>query len=352
MIAAHKYPEHISELVDAQNWAGAIARLKKDFREQNDQQRLMDLRNLRMEAGAVLDNDTGFPGARACPPVVKDPFPDVKNNIPEIKAEDITPEILGGAMRHHGAIILRGFAGAKFCERKRRQIDKSLAAAKDFYTIEARDRHRMVRDRRGKDIWFSLFPQVREHAVSGSIHMMYETGAVWTFLSPLISFELVRFFEKKGLKSLFREYFDDEPCLSLNKSVLRRAAPLDDLADWHQDGAFMSSKIRSLNLWMALSDCGAGTDSPGMDIVPKRLKNVLPTGTNGAHFNWSVSDKTVRNRFKPVRPTFKEGDGLIFDHYNLHCTSYDKDFTRPRYAIETWFFAQNFNAANQTPAYW
>ena len=45
--------------------------------------------------------------------------------------------------------------------------------------------------------------------------------------------------------------------------------------------------VRSLNLWLALSPCGV--DAPGLDIVPRRFDEILPTGTEGAMFDWSVS---------------------------------------------------------------
>ncbi|MEM6678117.1 MAG: hypothetical protein AAF675_09615, partial [Pseudomonadota bacterium] len=182
-----------------------------------------------------------------------------------------------------------------------------------------------------------------------------ESGAIETFLSPRVSFELFDLFERLGLRQLLQQYFRDEPCVSFNKSVLRKTAPLQQPAEWHQDGAFMTEGIQSLNLWIALSECGGETDCPGMDILPQRLDRVLETGSNGAIFNWSVSGATVAEAFPdltPERPTFAAGDAILFDHLNLHATSSDPRYTRARYAIETWFFSKSHAALNQHPAYW
>ncbi len=59
---------------------------------------------------------------------------------------------------------------------------------------------------------------------------------------------------------------------------------------WHQDGAFLGG-VRALNVWLSLSHCG--DDAPGLDIVPKRIDRVVPTGTEGAAFDWSVSQAVV-----------------------------------------------------------
>ncbi len=117
----------------------------------------------------------------------------------------------------------------------------------------------------------------------------------------------------------------------------------------------MTPGIDSLNLWVALTDCGAGTNSPGMDLVPKRLTDIVPAGGNGAAFNWSISNKTVVEDFADVeiaQPYFGAGDAVFFDHFNLHATSSGAEFTMPRYAIETWFFSKSRSAQNQIPVHW
>jgi hypothetical protein len=101
----------------------------------------------------------------------------------------------------------------------------------------------------------------------------------------------------------------------------------------------MGRDIRSLNVWVALSECGE--DAPGIDVVGRRLTEVLPTGTPGARMTWTVSPDLVREAGGDVvvRPSFAPGDVLLFDHMNLHRTAVEPEMTRDRHAIEAWFLA-------------
>ncbi len=139
------------------------------------------------------------------------------------------------------------------------------------------------------------------------------------------------------------------PRSSANKCTLRRV-PVDTATNWHQDGAFLGADVRTLNLWLVLSDCGA--DSPGLEIVPRRFDEVLETGTDGAMFDWSVSPTLVDELAEatPVlRPQFRAGDALLFDHLFLHRTAAGPGMTRERYAMETWFFAPSGYPDGQIP---
>ena len=49
--------------------------------------------------------------------------------------------------------------------------------------------------------------------------------------------------------------------------------------------------VRALNVWLSLSRCG--DEAPGMDVVPRRLDHIVPTGTEGAMFEWSVSEQVA-----------------------------------------------------------
>jgi hypothetical protein len=140
--------------------------------------------------------------------------------------------------------------------------------------------------------------------------------------------------------------------LSANKCTLRHV-PLTSGTDWHQDGAFLGSGIRALNVWVALTDCGL--DAPGLDVVPLRLEQVLPTGTGGATFDWSVGPAVVEglaDRAPVVRPTFRAGDAMLFDDLFLHRTALDGSMTKRRYAIEAWFFAPSAYPSGQVPLVW
>ena len=103
-------------------------------------------------------------------------------------------------------------------------------------------------------------------------------------------FELLEVVDATGIGALVEDYFGERPALSANKCTLRRV-PVDTSTNWHQDGAFLGRHVTTLNLWLALSHCG--TDAPGLDIVPRRFDHILPTGTEGALFDWSVSPALV-----------------------------------------------------------
>ena len=102
-------------------------------------------------------------------------------------------------------------------------------------------------------------------------------------------------------------------------------------------------------MWIALNDCGV--DSPGMDVVPKRFDDIVETGAEGAMFDWAVSPTTVAAVAgdQVLRPHFRAGDALLFDEFFLHRTACIEGMTRPRYAIESWFFAPSFGYGNQVP---
>jgi hypothetical protein len=159
-----------------------------------------------------------------------------------------------------------------------------------------------------------------------------------------------------GLLDRITEYLGERPAVAANKCALRRIVVTESsLPDgmFHQDGAFLGEGIRVLNVWLALSDCGGdNTDTPGLDIVPRRMPAVLATGTEGATFPWSVSREVVESAAGDtpvVRPSFAAGDALLFDELLVHSTGVTPGMTQPRYAIECWFFAPSVYPDKHVP---
>jgi ectoine hydroxylase-related dioxygenase (phytanoyl-CoA dioxygenase family) len=162
-------------------------------------------------------------------------------------------------------------------------------------------------------------------------------------------FELCELLEETKMVELITSHLGERPALSANKCTLRRV-PVDTNTNWHQDGAFLGAEVRTLNVWLALSDCNG--DAPGLEIVPRRLDTVLPSGTEGAMFDWSVSPEIVDevSRSAPVvTPAFRAGDALLFDHLLLHRTAVEPGMTRERYAMEIWNFAPSDYPEGQIP---
>ncbi len=134
----------------------------------------------------------------------------------------------------------------------------------------------------------------------------------------------------------------------MQKCTLRKVDP-DAGHGWHQDGAFMGD-VRALNVWLSLSRCG--DESPGMDIVPRRLDHLVPSGTEGAIFEWSVSPKVAEEAAGEtgiVRPIFEPGDVLLFDDLFLHSTAAEPSMKKSRMAIESWFFGASASPAEYAP---
>jgi hypothetical protein len=181
--------------------------------------------------------------------------------------------------------------------------------------------------------------------------LLRQDGGLWTADSPRMLFETFEVMHSSGLDVLMDAYFRERPLLSAIKGTLRRIAPFDVVGGWHQDGAFLGADILSLNVWLALSECG--DHAPGLDIVPRRLGGVLPRDER-AQFDWSVSEVGVveaAGAVGIVRPSFEPGDALLFDHLLLHRTGADASMVSDRYAIESWFFAPSSYPARQRPIY-
>ena len=274
----------------------------------------------------------------------------LEQGIPVVRAEDLTLEHMIAAMEQHGTLMVRGLLDADRCRQYRDLIDEVLDAprptAKNKLT-EAETRSAFHNAPRNLGEFFeddTLGKARGYHRLSGT-SMCIESAAT--------AEDLLALYEELGLKSLMRGYLQDEPCVSAQKWVLRRTPLNMKEADWHQDGAFMGDDIRSLNMWLALSDCGGDSGASGLDIIPQRIREVFqsPEGI----YDWSLSPEWLRanNELAAfVSPDFQAGDAIFFDHFSLHRTQYCPEMVQRRYAIETWFFASQGFPPEQVPMAW
>jgi ectoine hydroxylase-related dioxygenase (phytanoyl-CoA dioxygenase family) len=149
---------------------------------------------------------------------------------------------------------------------------------------------------------------------------------------------------------MIEEYLGERAFLSVGKGTLR-CVPPDTFTAWHQDGAFLGPQTRTVNCWLALSDCG--DDAAGIDLYPRRLDHLVEMGTRGAYAWWQVGqgvvDDLAAKTVPVVSPLFKAGDALLFDHFFLHRTGARPNLKRPRLAIESWFFAGSTFPMKQIP---
>lgn len=200
--------------------------------------------------------------------------------------------------------------------------------------------------------WYSSLPLPREQAQGLARNWVAGDGGMLVCDSPRLLDLLFATYEQVGLREVVAGYLGERPALSANKATLRRAR-LEGKSDWHQDGAFLGTGLRALNVWVALTDCGV--DAPGMDLVPKRFEDVQETGTGGAIFDWAVGPDVVADLSVDapvVRPHFRAGDAMLFDELFLHRTALDPSMTRPRHAIESWFFAPSAYPEGHVPLLW
>ena len=265
---------------------------------------------------------------------------DPSDNLLEIEAPELDLEVLRSHLSIQGCVLVRGLL------ERQRALD--LAAGID-HALEAFDAYGGEGSEDDEGWYFPFTPDPGRYRVGGRRKWVRASGAVWTADSPRMLASLTDLLTETGIGELVTEYLGERPALSANKCTLRRV-PLDTNVGWHQDGAFLGQEVRTLNLWLALGDCG--TDAPGLDLVPRRFDEVLPSGTEGAMFDWSVAPDVVERSAGSVgivRPEFRAGDALLFDHLFLHSTAVEPTMTRERHAMETWFFAPSAYPDGQIP---
>lgn len=277
-------------------------------------------------------------GRSEWPPSFADPFSGV-DGPPEIPLARLTVEALGGALVNHGCLLVRGFAGPGAVDVLKAGIDRA------FDACDARNDGTPLEQTRP---WFVPFSAPGHELTFGERWWIRQGEGVWTADSPRMMFEVTELFEGVGLGPVLEGYLGEPAALSVKKCTLRRV-PVETGTDWHQDGAFLGEGIRTVNVWLSLSHCGA--DAPGLDLVPRRL-GLVETGTKGAQFDWSVGPGVVDEVSPPVgvmRPLFEPGDALLFDERFLHRTGVSPGMTKVRYAIESWFFAASHYPQAQIP---
>lgn len=328
--------QHADDLTRAGSWDEAIRLLTATNRRQENAEIETRLVALRHRAYAEVVEASP---AKPWPIPVQDHFADV-TTIPEIPASELCVELIASAIQHHGSILVRGLINPTRAESIRQSIDEAFtgaAAAADKPTFDPTPWYTHFKADRSKGYRFG--GGERSYATYGDgVHAVDSPRALFRQLDALAAV---------GFDKLLYEYFGERPALSAKKSTLRRTRP-NALAGWHQDGAFLGTQTRSLNIWTAFSPCGI--DAPSLDVFPRNFDYLVEMGGPDI-FDWAVSDETAASYGleSVVRPVFEPGDALLFDQMTLHRTGVDKSMTRTRYAIEMWFFAASTYPHEQVP---
>ncbi|WP_169843998.1 phytanoyl-CoA dioxygenase family protein [Halioglobus japonicus] len=259
--------------------------------------------------------------------------------LPEISASELSADALRSGILGKGGLIVRGLLNNDRADEVREWISKAVYAhdsqADEHTTIPAEDA-----------AWYKRSPEVE-----GSL-VKYDRS-VWAVDSPPAAFGLATIYRDLGLREILQEYFGEPAMLSVRKWVMRCVPPNNGgESGWHQDGRFMGQNIRTVNLWLSLTDCGEGAEAPGIDIVADNSRKIYPTGTHNAPFDWTVGQGLVdeiAGHYPVQRPRFAPGDAVFFDHFNLHRTGFGTVDKHHRYAVESWFFAASLAPEAQQP---
>ena len=261
------------------------------------------------------------------------------DQLPEIQAAELTAEVARGAILDRGCLLVRGLVPEEQVKRVAELIERALDA-----------RETQFRGNRAEPGYFEHFEADPQWPLDERSYVEGH-GGFWTADSPFATAEVCHLFGDLGLTDLARDYLREEPLLSVQKSTLRKVDPRSEVikhimgqgagGGWHQDGKFLGD-VKALNVWISLSRCG--DVAPGMDLVPRRLEEFVPTGTEGAPAAWAVSPHVAEEAAGDrgiVRPIFNPGDVLLFDEMFLHSTATEEDMPDPRLAVETWFFGSS-----------
>ncbi|MCB0977400.1 MAG: phytanoyl-CoA dioxygenase family protein [Acidimicrobiales bacterium] len=300
--------------------------LAAEFRATQDPDVAIALADKRFEAAAGYDEE---PVRTDWPPVYEDPFPDLrKGRIPEVGTDRLDARTVAGGIKHRGSCIVRGLFSPEQVKRTVESIDRvaSLRTEEEPEPDEP-------------DAWYRPYLNIGPMR-RGLRRMVIRDGGTWLADSPIVAARVLDDLRQAGVIDLVTEHFGERPFFSLQKSTLRYSEPVHNFAGWHQDGSFLGWNSRTINVWVALSDCGGDHPTPGLEILPRRIERMLDQ--DGGLGSASISDATVLRTAGPtslVVPEFKAGDALIFDQKLVHRTHLFPEMTKPRYALECWLFA-------------
>jgi hypothetical protein len=313
-----------------------IEALSAANRRERDPKLERQLIQLRLDALSEL----GAHDPASGPPTIPDLFP-ANGSPPEVSARELTLEALQSGIFLHGCLLVRGLVNRPNVDALVEDVDRAFAGSHAWYEAG-------VQGHRVPDTpWYApLGDQVSDNERMWCL----DAGGVLAVESPRGLFDVVETFEESGIGPLVTRFLGGRPALLARKWHLRRV-PAGLMADWHQDGSFMGTDIRTINVWVALSACGEGHDAPGLDIVARRLDHLVDRGIEGARLDWSVGPGTAERvaQGRIVTPTFEPGDALLFDHFFLHRTDQRSGTTRDRYAIEAWFASPSAYPDDQLP---
>jgi hypothetical protein len=301
---------------------------------------------VRLRHDALIELE-GNPGLETWPPELPDPMPN-SEGVVEIRADELTASRIGGAIQHHGCLLVRGLIPDQAVARLVQDIDRAFEAAEAWR--QGNDSW-LGQDADDAGLWFEPFtPDPRyELEMLGVARRNRDYFRVLVADSPSAMFDVFEAFERAGLRDHLSGYLGSRPVLS--KLSMRRMPLRPENLGWHQERSVFRRATRSINFWIALSPCGK--DAPGLEVIPSRVNHEVVESSSTtnpsedqarqtpARKSYALRDGDVEalGLTEPVAPVFEPGDALVFDDLLLHRTAAREGMKDPRYSIESWFFA-------------
>lgn len=280
------------------------------------------LAELRRDAVLEVDRQQDPPRPR-----FDDPFPGHVGLI-EIRGDEATPEIVNGAVQHHGCVLVRGLLPADAAASLVVDIDRSM---------DARD---AANEGAGPDETAPWYVALPPHPDLPTFRPEARADPNWYRVcamdAPRTMFNLIEHYEQAGVIDIARAWLGTRPIMTGHKWALRRM-PKRKVSGWHQEASVWESTrpVRTINVWMALNECG--TDAPGFDVLPRRERELVPPDRNFMLSKDTFAEVAGDEPF--ASPQYQPGDAMIFDEYLIHRTNTDDSMEGLRYSIESWFFS-------------
>ena len=305
----------------------ALAALNRAYPSPELQVRLIELRRQAAEAYRPA-------GRWPWPPTFEDAFPDVVGRPPEVAARELDGPLLGAAVAHHGCLLVRGLFDRDAVERSRESIERASAA----WGLAPEERTGV-----------EYLPTLTVRGMQAALREKHANAHAWWLADcPAAAAQVLDDLAASGVIDAIAEHFGERPAFTLQKSTLRRVQPEFRYTAWHQDGSFLGAETRTMNVWVSLTPCGGDRPAPGLEIVPRRVEEILPFGESGGVGIDGFAVHRTAGETPVVRPEFEPGDALLFDERMIHRTFLSKDveMTQERLAVECWCFAPSHPAEN------
>ena len=263
--------------------------------------------------------------------------------VPEIDYSELTVDALRAGVIGRGALVVRGLFDAN-------SVKVLARAVRSTFREYDRSDHGRTVSRRSR--WLD------PHTLGTSAEQRHndrrwvrKASGVLAADSPRSLAQFLAASESSGAIQVIEEYLGERAALSVMKTTLRMVSPQRNVEHaWHQDGAFLGRDVRSLNMWVALSECGQ--HAPTIQMLTRRTPEILGSGGSESIFSWSMSTSDVEQMAGDEGIAwlhFNAGDVVFFDHLNLHSTAVRDGMTEDRLAIEAWFFAPSAFPEDRIP---